>query len=477
MARACRARIAFLVISISLVACTDTAAKTLPASPSPAVVTASPVPPAPSPAPPLLLDVGKVSGEGRSGPTRRVDLGPAVQGVRTTLSELYRIGFVDPSAWQDGTFTPLFRLFERDVRPQAHRDLRRLSLGPLSRSVDAVRPGRARFGVRFLADASGRPLVALARTTFRATVRGDEGRGDVAQTGRFVLRRADGVWRIAGYRVRTRVPTKLDRPAPASKAEFAPGVPASRPTFILAIGSDARPNEAVAATRADSIHVIGINARRGIVSVLGIPRDSWVPIPGHGTAKINAALVYGGPELVVDTVQRLTGIPIDAYALTGFDGFVHGVRAIGGIDIRIPYAITDRYAHARFKPGPMKLGGKQALAFSRARHALREGDFERSLNQGRLLVAALATLRSQLRGGDAALVTWAVAAARYLKTDLSQEDLFELLLAAPAFDPARVRNVVASGRVGSASGQSVVFLDARARATFRDLARDGVIGT
>jgi LCP family protein required for cell wall assembly len=211
--------------------------------------------------------------------------------------------------------------------------------------------------------------------------------------------------------------------------------------------------------------------------VLGIPRDSWVPIPGAGSSKINAALVRGGPQLVVETVERLTGIRIDAYVLTGFAGFQDVVGAVGGIDIRIPYPVSDRYAHAQFRSGPEHLTGNEALQYSRARHALADGDFGRSLNQGRVLIAALATLREAVRDrGVAALLPWAVAGARYLHTDLSLVDMFELLLAAPAIDPARVRNEVASGRVGSVGGSSVVFLDGGAYARFRDLARDGLLG-
>jgi LCP family protein required for cell wall assembly len=201
-----------------------------------------------------------------------------------------------------------------------------------------------------------------------------------------------------------------------------------------------------------------------------------VPIPGHGTDKINASLADGGPELVVQTVEHLTGVHIDAYVLTGFAGFVKGVGAIGGIDVTIPYAISDHYAHAQFRPGPEHLGGKQALSFARARHALPHGDFDRSLNQGRLLLGALATLRSEVRNGSAPFLRWAVAGAEYLRTDLSLEDLFELLVAAPAFDPRTARNRVATGRVGTIAGKSVVLLDARAHAMFRDFARDDVLG-
>jgi hypothetical protein len=94
-----------------------------------------------------------------------------------------------------------------------------------------------------------------------------------------------------------------------------------------------------------------------------------------------------------------------------------------------------------------------------------------------LLIAALATLRESVaKRGPAAAFPWVAAGARELHTDLSIGDVLDLLLAAPAFDPSRIRNAVATGRVGSVGGQSVVFLDGGAAARFRDLARDGLLG-
>lgn len=387
------------------------------------------------------------------------------------MTQLYSIGFVDPTAWDAGGFPGLFPLFAGVARDRAHEDLQRLTLGRASTELDAVRPRRATLDVRFLADAADRAVVAVADMRFEAVGLDDGGERPIRHEGEYTLRRVNGRWRIVAYEVLART---VEGPATAA---FAPGLPSAGPMFVLVIGSDARPGQSVSGTRADSLHIVGVNPRLGRASVLGIPRDSWVQIPGAGPDKINAALVRGGPDLVVETVERLSGIRIDAYALTGFAGFERIVGEIGGIDITIPYAITDRYAHAQFGRGPEHLSANEALAFSRARHDLPNGDFGRSLNQGRLLIAALATLRDQLRTlGRAALIPWAVAGARYLRTNLSLADLFELLLAAPAFDPGRIRNQVLSGHTGGVGGRSVVFLDGAADAQFRDLARDGLLG-
>jgi LCP family protein required for cell wall assembly len=431
----------------------------------------------PSPLVPPALDVriADARGAGAAGEIAPDPLAAASEEVGTTLATMFTIGFIDRDAWEDGAYTSLFRLFEADVRDRAHQDLELLSLGPLAEVVDGVRVPVASAELRFLANAAGRPVVAIADTQFVATARAGDARAELAQTARFVLRWSEGAWRIAGYDVAARIPSAIHRQPSRSDAAFAPGLPATDPTFLLAIGSDARPDQAVATARADSLHVIGIDPRTGIVSILGIPRDTWTPIPGHRPDKINASLTLGGPELVVQTVERLTGIEIDAYALTGFAGFTQAISTIHGIDIRIPYAIDDRYAHARFRPGPAHLGGKQALAFARARHDLKDGDFERSLNQGRLLVAMAQTLARSAREETGPFVRWALAGSGAIRTDLALEDLFEMLVAVPMFDPDAMRNAVTPGRVATVGSKSVVLLDARATAMFRDLARDGVL--
>src|SRR5207249_5181013 len=112
-----------------------------------------------------------------------------------------------------------------------------------------------------------------------------------------------------------------------------PTLTGTKPMFILSLGSDARPGQPPEAERSDSIHIIGINPAKHRASILGFPRDSWVSIPGHGTNKINAALVEGGPLLTVQTIEQLTGIHIDYYLLTSFSGFTNMVNAIGGVTV------------------------------------------------------------------------------------------------------------------------------------------------
>jgi hypothetical protein len=411
-----------------------------PATASPTVPSASPT--ADAPVVPFSVDLREVRADGLDPGLRARDLRAPARAIRSTVTELYRIGFVDPSAWAGGEFPGLLPLFAGSARARAEDHLARLTLGPAAEDLDAVRPRRTRLDVRFLADGRDRALVAVAEVSFVGVGIEAEDRHLVRHEGEYTLRRSNGRWRIVAYHVRTPA-------AGRAEASFVPGFPARDPTFVLVIGSDARPGQAVAAARADSLHIVGVNPRLGRASVLGIPRDSWVPIPG---------------------------IRIDAYVLTGFAGFEALVGGVRGIDITIPSPVRDRYAHARFDAGREHLTGNEALAYARARHALPNGDFGRSLNQGRIIVAALDTLRTAVeRRGAAAAFPWVVAGARELQTDLSIGDVVDLLLAAPAIDPERVRNEVATGRVGSVGGLSVVFLDGGAYARFRDLGRDGVL--
>jgi LCP family protein required for cell wall assembly len=240
------------------------------------------------------------------------------------------------------------------------------------------------------------------------------------------------------------------------------------------IGSDARPGESPEATRGDSLHIVGVNPAKHAVSILGIPRDSFVPIPGVGTRKINEALFRGGPRLMVRTVEQLTGVAIDGYVLTGFKGFQDLVNAVGGIGVDVPYRMSDPYSHAQFRPGMRHMLGRNALAFSRDRHDVPGGDFGRSMNQGRMLIAALRELKSDVAKDPASMLNWIAAGARILRSDLSLSDMAELLLSMPSLDPGRVDNRVVSGTGADVGGLSVVLLGSAAHAMFRDLAADAI---
>ncbi|MGZ4113532.1 MAG: LCP family protein, partial [Actinomycetota bacterium] len=131
---------------------------------------------------------------------------------------------------------------------------------------------------------------------------------------------------------------------------------------------------------------------------------------------------------------------------------------------------------AHFRPGPTNLNGREALAFSRDRHDVPGGDFGRSMDQGRVIVATLRALRSAFAKDPGRLLPWLASASRFIKTDLSLSQMTQLLLAASTFQPGRIRNTVVSGSGAVVNGQDVVRLGSSAFAVFRDVRHDGVLG-
>ncbi len=121
-------------------------------------------------------------------------------------------------------------------------------------------------------------------------------------------------------------------------------------------------------------------------TLVSLPRDSYVAIPGHGRNKLNAAFAFGGPRLLVHTVEAATRIHIDHYAEIGFGGFVGMVDAVGGVDMCIKERMKDPKAGINLKPGCQTLKGGQALGFVRTR-AFARADLERVQNQRKFLAA------------------------------------------------------------------------------------------
>jgi polyisoprenyl-teichoic acid--peptidoglycan teichoic acid transferase len=245
--------------------------------------------------------------------------------------------------------------------------------------------------------------------------------------------------------------------------------------FVLVIGSDARPGQDVRRANGDSVHLVAVNPATMEGTIVGIPRDAWVEIPGRGNGKLTSTLANGGPALVVDTVRRLTGLPVNYYVITGFQGLTAMVDAVGGVDVLVNRRMADRNSGAFFEPGWHHLNGAQALAFTRNRHDTASGDFGRSENHGSLLLAALGKLRAEV-GDDGGLRRWMDVLGRHASLDVAPDKLLPLSVLARRIDPARMRNVVVPGRIGMAGRASVVFLTSEAAGLFADLRDDAVVG-
>ena len=261
----------------------------------------------------------------------------------------------------------------------------------------------------------------------------------------------------------------------AAHAGYTPDLTGNRPISILAIGSGARPYQDPARGLADSIHLIEIDPKNRHAVIIGIPRDSWVSIPGHGTNKINASMAIGGPPLLVKTVERMSGIHIQYFALTSFWGLTSMIDQIGGLRIRVPFAMHDRYSRADFHAGMQRLSGEQVLAFSRDRHSLRSGDFGRSEDGGRVLIAGLTQFRTEIEKDPSALLRWVSAGMRSLSTDLPLSNVLRLTFQCARIPAGNVQNIVLPGGVGSANGVSIVRLSPAVRTIFRDASRSAIL--
>ena len=260
-------------------------------------------------------------------------------------------------------------------------------------------------------------------------------------------------------------------------AEFEPALDGSEPVFILVLGSDARPGEEITGQRADSIHIVALNPATGRASIVGFPRDAYVEIPGIGSEKINGAMVHGGPELVVETVESLTGLTMHYWALTWFDGFVAMINDIEGLRVDVPFAVYDQLSHAEIDAGVQILSGRDALAYARARHVLPSGDFGRSENQGRLMIAALQQFQKAFHRDPTSIFSWVGAGMRNARTDIALDQLMTLAFTGATLTSKRVTNIVIPGTLAMNGTESIVNLDdAALDAISRDLEADGTLG-
>jgi LCP family protein required for cell wall assembly len=227
---------------------------------------------------------------------------------------------------------------------------------------------------------------------------------------------------------------------------------------ILAVGSDARPGEDMTHSRGDALQLVTINTKTHAASIVGVPRDSWVYVPGDGMDKINASLYYGGPQLLGQTVGNLIGIHPKYVFVTRFQFFMHMVKRIGGIEVNNPYAFSDDpLKPGGFKAGRIHLSGYDAMAYSRIRHTLPRGDFQRSEHQEIVLKAIQAKVRANA-GKPGFIEGGVLDAMSHLSTNLPPTELFRLAEVLAQVDPHKVRSCVVQGGIGTSSyGASIVL--------------------
>jgi len=254
-----------------------------------------------------------------------------------------------------------------------------------------------------------------------------------------------------------------DRPAAA------PSDPAAsdEAVNILVLGSDSRISGGdpaqweAGAQRTDAIMLVHLPADRETAQVVSIPRDSWVDVPGHGEAKINAAFSYGGPSLMIATVEQLTGVRVDHFMLTDFTSFTALTDALGGVQIRVPEDIGDG-KDVQFAAGVHVMSGEQALAYTRQRHGLQDGDFGRAQRQQNWMRSMIAKVNNN-RNDVPTMTSFFTAVSKSVAVDegLTMDRMQDLYLSARGLATNDVTFLTAP-HLGTATlpdGQSVVLLD------------------
>ncbi|MFJ3379733.1 LCP family protein [Curtobacterium sp. NPDC090217] len=266
---------------------------------------------------------------------------------------------------------------------------------------------------------------------------------------------------------------KADRPAATGGAEN-----------ILLIGSDSRKGldrdgDHAAGGRSDTLMLAHVPADRKAVYLMSIMRDSWVDVPGHGTAKINAASSWGGVPLTVQTVEQLLDVRIDHVAEIDFAGFEGMTDALGGVTVQSPKDFTVRGQH--FVAGANRLDGAQALTFVRERHAFADADHTRVENQQAFMrgvidgVLSKGTITNPGRVQD-----FVTATSKYLSVDagLDFQTLVGLGWSLRDVRPSDLQTFTlpTAGGGTSADGQSYVAVNAGAVQSLSSALRSDDLG-
>ncbi len=232
----------------------------------------------------------------------------------------------------------------------------------------------------------------------------------------------------------------------------------SGPVNYLLVGSDSRENLEpelggffgdFEGQRADVIMLMHVVPGQGKTQLLSIPRDLKVEIPGSGTNRVNAAYAFGGPDLLVATVKRATGLPVHHYVEVGFGEFADVVDGLGGLKVTFPNPARDNKSGLNVEAGEIRLDGAQAVAFVRSRQyeelqggswvGVDQGDIGRTARQQQALSQLLDKATSPARLVDLPFVAGDVGSALKADSRLRLRDLMGL-----GFNLVRAGNIEAA---------------------------------
>lgn len=258
-------------------------------------------------------------------------------------------------------------------------------------------------------------------------------------------------------------------PAPATAP---PPLDSSKRINVLLLGSDNDQKFRSDAVLSQTMIVVSIDPAHHQVTLLSLPRDLWVPIPGHGDAKIDLAYAEGGEALARATVERNFKIPIHYYAWIGLNGLVRVVDRVGGVDVDVLHPVLDDnypndfsgngYGTERvyLAAGPQHLDGRHTLQYVRSRHGDLLSDLGRSMRQQQVLLA----LERRMAGMDlvTSLPTFARDLNGHVKTDLDLVRLTQLALFMRGLHPGDVHQAFITGYIHDAvspDGQQILLAD------------------
>lgn len=227
----------------------------------------------------------------------------------------------------------------------------------------------------------------------------------------------------------------IDANSHLKKSDALSGAANTSGTTYLLAGSDSRADGSVPddteGQRADSIMLVHV-APNGQTSNISLPRDTYVEIPGYGWDKLNASYAYGGPALLVKTVEKLTGLTVDHYAEIGMGGVSNIVDAVDGVNLCFDLSVEDERSELNWEAGCHDADGKTALAFARMRYSDPRGDIGRAERQRQVVsktVSKAMKPATLLNPMSALRVERAGASAFTVDEDSSVIDVARLVLA------------------------------------------------
>lgn len=231
-------------------------------------------------------------------------------------------------------------------------------------------------------------------------------------------------------------PAPAPQVAPASRPDPAPRAPAPAPAppvaprwfndrlettarlHLLLIGTD---QQELGSGRGDVLLVLTLDPVARQLTLLSVPRDTRINLPGHGPVKINAAYAHGGARLQTEAIERFLGLPMDKYVEISLGGFRRAIDEVGGVTVNPPFAFT--LDGQSFTPGPVRLNGEQALAYARMRKQDPRGDLGRNARQQEVVRSLMAELGERSTGE---LQTLLERLQGHLRTNFSPSEVVRL---------------------------------------------------